>query len=280
VIDLAAGTSRPQVIATDLDGTLLDFRTYEFEPARPALAALSAAGVKLVLASSKTRAEMTELAVRIGDVAALVAENGGEVLVARGGAWRSIALGAPRAVLVAALAEMSRETGIVTRGFSEAAPEEIVRWTGLDGAAARRAMERSYDEPFVISAPAPGVASAALASAAARRGLVVSRGGRFHHLQGPVDKGRAFARVLAELFPGDERPLTAGLGDAANDLSLLLAVHRPVIVPRPDGGCDPVLVAALPDAERAPSPGPVGWNRAVLGLLGDRSGSPDAGIGE
>jgi len=44
-------------------------------------------------------------------------------------------------------------------------------------------------------------------------------------------------------------------------------VERPIVVPRPSGGPDPALAAALPGAELAPAPGPVGWNAAVLALL-------------
>jgi hypothetical protein len=52
---------------------------------------------------------------------------------------------------------------------------------------------------------------------------------------------------------------------------MLLAVDRPIVVPRPDGSLDNELAAALPDAERAPAAGPVGWNAAVLAVLGGRS---------
>jgi predicted mannosyl-3-phosphoglycerate phosphatase (HAD superfamily) len=58
-----------------------------------------------------------------------------------------------------------------------------------------------------------------------------------------------------------------GLGDAATDLSMLLAVDRPIVIPRRDGTLDPVLAVALSDAERAPAPGPAGWNAAVKTLL-------------
>jgi mannosyl-3-phosphoglycerate phosphatase len=58
-----------------------------------------------------------------------------------------------------------------------------------------------------------------------------------------------------------------GLGDAANDLALLRSVDRPIVVPRRDGRIDPALGAALPGAERAPRPGPAGWNEAVLTVI-------------
>ncbi len=73
------------LVATDLDGTLLDRETYDFAPARPALDALRERGVPLVLVSSKTRAEMEPLAEASAPGArraGSVVENGG-----RGRAW-------------------------------------------------------------------------------------------------------------------------------------------------------------------------------------------------
>ncbi len=105
----------------------------------------------------------------------------------------------------------------------------------------------------------------ALAAAAERRGLRVTWGGRFHHLTGPADKGRAVRQLLA-LHAG---PVSSvALGDSPNDLTMLEAVDRPVLVPRPDGSVAEVLAQALPLAERAPGPGPRGWNEAVLAVLG------------
>jgi hypothetical protein len=58
--------------------------------------------------------------------------------------------------------------------------------------------------------------------------------------------------------------VSIGLGDAENDVTLLHAVDRPILVPRADGLLDPALESAFPLAERAPAPGPAGWNEAVL----------------
>ena len=91
-------------------------------------------------------------------------------------------------------------------------------------------------------------------------------GGRVHHLTGPTDKGQAL-RALVHAWPGGLRGDVVGLGDAANDLALLVAVDRPILMPRPDGSLDPVLAARLPAAERAPGPGPAGWAAAVLAAL-------------
>jgi mannosyl-3-phosphoglycerate phosphatase len=105
---------------------------------------------------------------------------------------------------------------------------------------------------------------AVVRQAAERRGLRITKGGRFLHLTGAVDKGRAVRQVLALLPPA----ASIGLGDAENDLGLLDAVDHPILVPRADGSIDPTLAAAFPSAGRAPAPGPAGWNEAVLLALG------------
>ena len=73
------------------------------------------------------------------------------------------------------------------------------------------------------------------------------------------------------------RFVTVGLGDAPNDLPFLRLVDRPVVMPRPGGDLDPELVAALPHGERAPDPGPAGWNLAVMAILAGRRLGPIEG---
>jgi mannosyl-3-phosphoglycerate phosphatase len=254
--------ARPLLLVTDLDGSLLD-ETYGFAPARPALAALAAARAGLVLASSKTRAEMEPLAARLGLRTPLIVENGGAILMPReDGGWEAIARGVAHAQLRRALEEIALEAGVAVRGFSSLGPEAVAGLTGLDPAAARLALAREHDEPFVI---ADERRTPALVAAAQRRGLRVTRGGRFFHLTGDTDKGRAFRQLLALIARPRE---TVGLGDAPNDLPLLEAVDRPIVIPRADGTVEPELAAALPSAELAPAPGPVGWNAAVMTLLG------------
>jgi mannosyl-3-phosphoglycerate phosphatase len=255
--------SRVALVATDLDGTLLDRETYGFAGARPALEALRQAGVPLVLCSSKTRAEMERLAAAIGVSGPLVVENGGAI-VEPGGAV--LVLGATRDRLLEELPAVAREAGVRARPFAEMSVAEVAGLTGLPEEEAALAMRREYDEPFVVEGP-PGrdpAVDARLDRAARERGLRVTHGGRLHHLTGPSDKGEAL-RAITGASRGDGD--VVGLGDAANDLPLLLAVTRPVVMPRPDGTVDPALAARLPGVERAPGPGPAGWSAAVLAVL-------------
>ena len=267
------------VVFTDLDGCLLEEDTGAYEAAAPALQALRRAEVPLVLCTSKTRAEVEPLHRRLGLEDPYVVENGGAIaipasahawkgpLLPRGGGPLMVPLGAPRARLVEALAEIAGELGVSVRGFADLTVEEVGELTGLTLEAARLAAAREFDEPFLLEGGASTTAAeSALAAAADRRGLRVTWGGRFHHLTGPADKGRA-VRQLLSLHGG---PVSSvALGDSANDLTMLEAVDRPVLVPRPDGNVAEVLTRAFPSAERAPWPGPRGWNEAVLAVLRD-----------
>jgi mannosyl-3-phosphoglycerate phosphatase len=245
------------VIFSDLDGTLLD-ESYSFDAAKPALALLRREGVPLVLLSSKTRAEMIEWRKRLGIRGApFVVENGGAVV------WggETVALGAPYAELLRDLEAASRASGCRVRGFHQMDAAEIARIAGMTVEWAALAKHREYDEPFQVLDAGK---AADLEAAIERLGKRCVRGGRFYHITGANDKAAA-VRVVAERYPG---AITAGLGDAPNDLSMLRAVQVPVIV-RSKFTSD--MAAALPSARVTAKPGPAGWNEAVIELLGGRS---------
>lgn len=268
-----------RLVVTDLDGTLLDEDTYDLAPARPGLDALRERRLSLVLCSSKTRAEMEPLAQELGLDAPLIVENGGAIVLRarmlpflppggrRDGDRLVVPLGTARSALVAALDEVAEEAGVAVRSFAVMTPGEVAERTGLGREAAARALKREWDEPFVVDPEGGDGTTARLEEAARRRGLRVTRGGRFHHLTGTSDKGLA-VRMVLQLLPHDSHGRTVGLGDAANDLPMLEAVDRPIVMPRRDGTVDAALAAALPGAERAPEPGPAGWSAAILGILG------------
>lgn len=278
------------LVATDLDGTLLDRQTYDFAPARPALDALRERSVPLVLVSSKTRAEMEPLADVIGATGPLVVENGSAVVAPKGAvaAWPPwgraegdravLVLGVTRDRLLEELPIVASKAGVRVRPFAAMSVAEVAAFTGLPEAQAALAMRREYDEPFVVEDRPrrdPDL-DARLDRAARGRGLRVTHGGRVHHLTGPADKGQAL-RAVVHGWPGGVTGDVVGLGDAANDLELLLAVERPILMPRPDGSVDPALAARLRGSERAPFPGPAGWSAAVLAAL---AGEPLPRVGE
>jgi len=236
-------------------------------------------GIPLVLCTSKTRAEVAALWAELGSEHLAVIEDGAGLLVPSGllprvplstarrtAHGRLVPLTVPYARVRRVVRWLRRRTGGAVFGFGDATAAEIGRLTGLSEPAARRAARREFDEPFVVVREEARW-RAVIRREAARRGLVVTHGGRFHHLHGPVDKGGAvrLVRRLLERAGGPVRLI--GLGDSPLDLPLLTATDWPVIVPRPDGQPEAWLRRRLPHARVAPAPGPTGWNRAVLALI-------------
>ncbi len=264
-----------RLLFTDLDGTLLDHESYEFAPAQPALRKLRELQIPVVLCSSKTAAEMIPLRDRLEIADPFIVENGGGIYFpadhpAAGGArfqpreeFLVLPLGRPAEELARFLREFSRQRHLAIRSFLDYSSSELAAETGLSEEEAERARHREFDVPFV---PPRADQTGELEAAARERGFRVTRGGRFWHLTGQVDKGRAAAETaqIYQSFWG-ARPRLIGLGDSLNDLPMLQAVDCPIVVPNP--GSTASLGERIPWARRAPEPGPAGWNRAVLELL-------------
>lgn len=267
------------IVFTDLDGTLLDAATYSCDAAGEALNELRAREVPLIVVSSKTRAEIESIRVRLRNHHPFIVENGGAIFIPTGyfdgpvdgatvrGEYEVVELGMPYVRLRAGLKDIQQALGVRLRGFGDMTASEIAQRTGLSEAEATLAKQREYDEPFIIDAPSTHLGN--IHRECAARGLRCTSGGLFHHLTGDNDKGRA-CRLLIDCYrqrsaAARERLLTVALGDSANDLSMLLAVDQPILVRKADRSYDPEVRA--PNIILAPSPGPVGWNQAVLEVL-------------
>lgn len=270
----------PRVLVfTDLDGSLLDKATYSFEPALEAIQTLREREIPLILVSSKTRAEMEPLRFELDNLHPFVVENGGAVYLPKDlfddpvpyalfrDPYLVIEQGTAYAMVRSGLKEIARVVGHPLRGFGDMSTEEIAERTGLSAREAVLAKQREYDEPFVVEDSEELVER--VVREADAKGLRVTRGGRFCHLSGRVDKGDACRQVIEcyrrqwKAAEGDV--ITIGAGDGPNDLPMLAVVDYPLVIPRPDGSINPALQSPLFRA--APAPGPGGWNLAVLGLL-------------
>lgn len=118
------------VVFSDLDGTLLDHQDYSWGPALPALKLLHDLGAGLVLATSKTAAEVCGLRDAIGfpDWPAIV-ENGGGLLA--GGQTDT-----PDAGIYLQIRAILADLPSGFHGFGDMTTTEISRLTGLPPAQA------------------------------------------------------------------------------------------------------------------------------------------------
>lgn len=267
------------VIFTDVDGTLLDSRTYRFDEARQALEHLRDQKIPLVLVSSKTQAEMEPIRSHLHNDHPFIVENGGAVLIPAKyfpfpppatricGPYHVVEFGTPYPLLRNALKEIAREVGLSLTGYGDLSADDIAVRTGLSSEEAALAKQREYDEPFFIEGDRP--ITPELAAAIRRRGLNWTTGDRCHHLMGSQDKGRA-VRYLIEYYrqaaaAHGQHCTTVALGNSLNDLPMLAAVDRPILIQQADGSYAPGV--DLPGLMQAPAPGPIGWNQAILSLL-------------
>ncbi len=267
------------IIFTDLDGTLLDHDTYEWEKAKPAIELCSELEVPVVLVSSKTRTEMELLRRKMSISSPFITENGGGIFFpgkafkapatdftyvsGPEGLWK-LSLGLPYHQLVKALKDIREELGLNLRGFSDMKVDEISQLTGLDQEASRLASMREYDEPFILIDPS-SLDKSILIDAAQKRGLSITMGGRFFHLQGGNDKGLAVDIVIAWYKTSHSKIMTIGLGDSPNDFPMLKRVDYPILI-RSKGDYSS-LKTEIPRLKITSEMGPAGWNSAVLDIL-------------
>jgi mannosyl-3-phosphoglycerate phosphatase len=268
------------LVFTDLDGTLLDHRTYSFDPAEPALCLLRQKGIPLIFCTSKTRAEIEAVRLVLNNLDPFISENGGAVFIPRGyfrqkicrpnknSPYGVIELGTPYPRLREVLSQIKEHWPGKLKGFGDFSAEDVARHTGLSKEEAALALKREFDEPFLLEDLSILEKVRELARAA---GLHITQGGRFFHLTGDNDKGKA-SRLLQTMYTEEEgRPVRSiGLGDSLNDLALLEAMDFPVLVQKPGGRYDASV--RVPNLMYAPGEGPAGWREAVLELVERLSG--------
>lgn len=257
------------VIFSDLDGTLLDAVRYSFNDALPALSLIQAHGVPLVLCSSKTRAEIEACRQRMHNFHPFITENGGGIFIPQGyfsapvdpaEGYQRIILGMPYAEIRRHFVALRERLGASVRGFADMTAEEVAKLTGLSCDDAILSKQRDFDEPFVFE----GAPDARFLQAIEDAGLHWTQG-RVFHIMGKHDKGLA-VKTLKALYQREHGEISSiGLGDSLNDLPLLQAVDRPVLIRHEDGSFDSRI--AIAGLMKTQSPGPQGWNEAVLQLL-------------
>jgi mannosyl-3-phosphoglycerate phosphatase len=264
-----------QIIFTDLDGTLLDSRTYSYERSLGEVNQLKENDIPIVFCSAKTRAEQEVYRRELGLFHPFIVENGGAVFIPRAYFPFSfdyhktvddllvIELAIPRSRVRRLLAKIGNENDFLFKGFTDMSAAEVAATTGLNLESARLAQHREYDEPVEFDPSGKGLSE--FLAKLGEAGLNWSCGGRLHHIIGGGGKGRA-VEILTGLYRrmwGEIR--TIGLGNGLNDLPFLSQVDMPVLVQKGDGSWEDMN---LPRLRRVRGVGPEGWSRAIGELFG------------
>lgn len=248
------------VVFSDLDGTLLDHGGYSWAPAAQALGRLRRMGAGLVLATSKTAAEVAPLREAIGfhDWPAIV-ENGGGILEPGDVAARS-----PGTYPEIRGTLESLPLGF--RGFGDMTVEEVAQATGLPLQDAAKAKDRQFSEPGLWTGS--DSAFEAFRRDAEAAGLSVQRGGRFIALSFGGTKADRVEELIRRFAPLH----SVALGDAPNDKAMLERADRGFIIRNASGPGVPRLPGEKTGRiRRTTQEGPLGWAEAIGTLLDELS---------
>lgn len=272
------------IIFTDLDGTLLDYHTYSFNPALQALTQLKTLEIPLVICSSKTRAEIEFYRSKLDNTHPFISENGGGIFIPEGyfdeavlkgistesaGSNVLIRLGASYNDLREALGKL-RAQGFQVVGFGDMCVDEISAITGLSFEEAHMSRERDFDEPFINEGPKEDVPR--ILDSIQKMQFKSTRG-RFFHVLGNSDKGKA-VEILTQLYQKQFSEITTiALGDNPNDIAMLKVVDTPVLVMEHNRTYNKEVLKSFQGDKKlilADGIGPEGWNNTVLSLIEDQ----------
>jgi mannosyl-3-phosphoglycerate phosphatase len=270
--------SQPQILVfTDLDGTLLDDQTYDFNAALPALKIIHSRKIPLILVSSKTRAEIELFRKLLSLESPFIAENGGGIYFPSSFSlpkdyvhkkisdFQAVFIGRPIKEVLEKGKKLKEDFNF--RGFSEMSVQEIASLTGLTVEYALLASKREFDEPILLQEPLDD--KELFCQKAAQYSLDCVHGGRFIHLFSGGNKGTAVEKVLEIYQKQRGATFSIALGDSPNDISMLHAADKAVLMQGRDGTYIQDLVH--PDLIMCDGNGPEAWNRVILSILEDSS---------
>lgn len=258
-----------KIVFTDLDGTLLDRETYSFEDATPALKLLKKKEIPLVICTSKTRKEIEYYREKLGNNHPFISENGGGIFIQKNyfdfkfdydkesEKYFVIELGTTYERLLEAIRKI-KKAGIEIKNFNDMSLEELSKDSDLSLEKARMAKKREYDEPFKILDKKD---EEKVMKIIEKNNLNCLKGGRYYHLMGNNDKGKA-VKILKKLFERKFKKMrTYAFGDSKNDFDMLDVVDEPYLVQKKNGE------HASERYKKIKGIGPKGWNKGVLKIL-------------
>ncbi|TWU49854.1 HAD-IIB family hydrolase [Rubripirellula reticaptiva] len=264
-----SSTTTRLILVTDLDGCLLNKHDYDWSAAASTLEILRKAKIPVVMNSSKTVPEMTQLAIELGlQGSTFISENGAVIRwgvdVAQWGTGEPVdeseIIGASRKDILLVLQELKQRFQF--RSFADLGVAGIMEQTQLSEAKASLAFDRQATEPLLWDDTDEHLSE--FGSILSRHQLTLTKGGRFWHIAGHTTKGKAMQRVAQRMSVPESTTIVAAVGDSPIDQSMLDLADVPIGIPTANG------LGVTVDRKRgivATRQGAVGWAEAVTKLL-------------
>ena len=265
----------PAIVFTDLDGTLLDHNNYDWLPARATLNSLAAINIPVIFNTSKTRAELEYWRNEIGNQHPFITENGSAIFIPTGypevetgsGQYDIIELGVKRTEIRAWLQQHGSAFQDHFVSFAELSPSELIQLTDLPESQAEMALKREYSE--AIHWHGDENLRTSFINRVKESGYQVLIGGRFLHILGNTNKGKAAQTLLSVLqnhysiFDTDSgnhsKVSTIACGDSQNDIDMLNWADVAIVIRSPKNPTPPIN---NPIFIISHATGPSGWAEA------------------
>ena len=265
------------IIFTDLDGTLMDVADYSVAAAQAAIDKLIELKIPIIPCTSKTHLEVIEIQKKLGLSHPFISENGSAIFfpadyfnvsqidIKNFNGYQSIVLGCEYEKVLGFFSQWRKRYNLSVTGVHEMPVEKVMELTALNYDEAEVAKKRFFSEPFILNIKEvlPGEAVEDIQ----RNGFRLLLGNRFYHLLGNSDKGVAI-RHLTEMYQkkwNSDDLVTVGIGDSMNDLEMLKAVQKPVLVKKPTGTHERRI--EIDNLLITEGIGPAGWQEAVFKLI-------------
>ncbi len=253
------------VIFTDLDSTLLEYKNYSYNEAEDALKLIKEKNIPLVFCTSKTRREIEFWRKKIGNGDPFISENGGGVFIPKNYFDFNFEYDKEEdGYLIKVFGEDFNKLKKVVdllkekykiKSFLDMTADEISSEINLDLKQAEMARDREFDIPFKLIDK--DIEESVLDDIKNFK-LNYMIGGRFYHLMGYNNKGKAVS-FLKELYKKKyDEIFTLGFGDSQNDFSMLEKVDKGFLVKRHDGTYSSDIFL------KAEGIGPIAWNKVVI----------------
>jgi len=262
------------LVITDLDGTLLDHDTYSFSPALPSLKQLSDTGIPVIINSSKTASEIKTLKKALKNTHPFIVENGSAILTpldyfsrnpppTTNDHYEEYILGQKRQDVLTVIDHLKKQFPNDFVSYSQCTISDIMTMTSLSQSDAAQSADRYYTEP--VKWLGSDDKKQKFIYATNELGVYILQGGRFLHLMGDTDKGRASIQLAEKYTQYYQQDVTTiALGDSHNDIAMLEAADIAVVIrsahyPPPEFTHKHKIVST--------AYGPQGWHESIQQII-------------
>lgn len=269
------------LLYTDLDGSLLDHNTYNFEPTKYLLEKLENLNIPVIPSTSKTFAEVKSLRIDLNNRHPFIIENGAAIAIPKyyfssmpedcfnkSDFW-IIANSQPRQhwnkLIEDNTADFKGEFETFTSIVKAKGSQGISDITGLNLKQAELSNKRDYSEP--IHWLGTEARKQQFIQTLTSVGGTLLQGGRFLALGDKVDKGSALLQLTKIYQQHNLLPEihTLAIGDSGNDISMLEAATSAIVI-RSKTHSAPILTRNN-NLQISENFGPEGWAETVSNWL-------------